>query len=174
MKVNAHFCHVRRMQNDYLPPKTIHYSACPPGPDHQNAAGIRNWPRPLGPGLQYPGCSVGMHGVASHPSHLHYGAVHHPLPCKTSAQNAVVPRWLGNAKDAKVVIRFGQGWSRPFRYSRREVLQNSPLVPEGGNSRLANFVEEVLGFCETRRAFDKAPHVPIAATSAGSMFKEEV
>ena len=80
----------------------------------KSAAGIHNWPRPLGPGLQYPGCSVGMHGVASHPSHFHYGAVHHPLPCKTSAQNAVVPRWLGNAKDARVVIRFGtacEGWA---------------------------------------------------------------
>ena len=63
----------------------------------KNAAGIHNWPRPLGSGLQYPGCSVGMHGVASHPSHLHHGADHHPLPCKTSAHNAVVPRWLGIA-----------------------------------------------------------------------------
>ena len=63
----------------------------------ENAAGIHNWPRPLGPGLQYPGCSVDMHGVASHPSHLHHGAAHYPLPCKTSAHKADAPRCLGIA-----------------------------------------------------------------------------
>ena len=34
-------------------------------------------------------------------------------------------------KDAKVVIRFGQGWSLLFRYSSQEVMQNSPLVLGG-------------------------------------------
>ena len=97
---------------------------------------------------------MGMHGVASHPSHLHYGAAHHPLPCKTTAQNAVAPRWLGNAKDAKVVIRFGQGWSRPFRYSKREVLQNSPLIPEGGATEdvtdMLRVTFTVLGYLEKK------------------------
>ena len=69
--------------------------------------------------------------------------VPYPLPCKTSARNAVVPRWLGIAnmrengrekkvlKDAKVVIRFGQGWSLLFGYSSQEVMQNTPLVLRG-------------------------------------------
>ena len=39
VRVNAHFRHVRRMQNDYLPPKAIHHSACKPGPDHQKRSG---------------------------------------------------------------------------------------------------------------------------------------
>ena len=34
-------------------------------------------------------------------------------------------------KDAKVVIRFGQGWPLLFGYSSQEVMQNTPLVLRG-------------------------------------------
>ena len=66
--------------------------------------------------------------------------VHYPLPCKTSARNAVVPRWLGIAnmrengrekkvlKDAEVIIQVGNGWLRLIRDSGQEVMQNPPLV----------------------------------------------
>ena len=69
--------------------------------------------------------------------------VHYPLPCKTSARNAVVPRWFGIAsmrengreekvlKGAKVIVRFGQGWFLLFGDSGQEVMQNTPLVLRG-------------------------------------------
>ena len=44
----------------------------------------------------------------------------------------------------------------------------------GGNSHLVNFVDEVHDHCEVRRASDKAPRVPVASTSAVSMFNEKV
>ena len=66
--------------------------------------------------------------------------VPYPLPCKVSARNAVVPRWLGIAnmrenggekkvlKDAEVIIQVGNGWLRLIRDSGQEVMQNPPLV----------------------------------------------
>ena len=45
---------------------------------------------------------------------------------------------------------------------------------DGGISHLANYVDEVLENCDVCRASEAAPRVPIAGTSAVSMFNEEV
>ena len=41
---------------------------------------------------------------------------------------------------------------------------------DGGKVYLANYADEVSGQCDVCRAFDAAPHVPIAGTSTVSMF----
>ena len=45
---------------------------------------------------------------------------------------------------------------------------------DSGNAHRVNYVDEVLGRCEVRRASDKAPHVPISGTPTASMFNEKV
>ena len=49
-------------------------------------------------------------------------------------------------------------------------LKRASVDTDGGNSRSANCVGEVLERSEIRRAFDEAPHVSIAPTSTVSMF----
>ena len=44
---------------------------------------------------------------------------------------------------------------------------------DGGNMHLLNDVGEVLGHRKVCRAFGKPPHVPIASTSAVSLFNEK-
>ena len=39
---------------------------------------------------------------------------------------------------------------------------------------MVNFVDDVLDHCDVCRAFDEAPHVPVAGTHAVSMFNEKV
>ena len=41
-------------------------------------------------------------------------------------------------------------------------------------SRLVAHVDGVLGNCEVCRAFDKAPHLPVAGTSSVSCFNERI
>ena len=45
---------------------------------------------------------------------------------------------------------------------------------DGGNSHLLTCVDEVSEQCEGRRAFDRAPHSPIAGTSTVAMFNEKL
>ena len=44
----------------------------------------------------------------------------------------------------------------------------------GGNLHLLQHVHEVLGHCDVRRAFGRAPHVLTAGTSAISIFNEKL
>ena len=53
-------------------------------------------------------------------------------------------------------------------------LSQVPIDSEGGNSHLANYVDEALECRGTRRALDEAPHVPIVAASPASAFNEKV
>ena len=115
---------------------------------HQHAGRETQRVLTIGPGHQDPVCNIqdprqacAMQPVI--PANYITELAPYPLPCKTSARNAVVPRWLGIAnmrengrekkvlKGAKVVIRFGQGWSLLFGYSSQEVMQNTPLVLRG-------------------------------------------
>ena len=45
---------------------------------------------------------------------------------------------------------------------------------DGGMSHVVAHVDSVLETCEVCRAFDKAPHLPIAGTSSVSCFNERV
>ena len=53
-------------------------------------------------------------------------------------------------------------------------LKRVCVYPDGGYSHAANRADEVLENCDVCGAFDKAPHVPIAGTSAVSLFNEKV
>ena len=48
------------------------------------------------------------------------------------------------------------------------------MESDGGKSHSVNCVDDVLGHCEDCPAVDKAPDVPIAASSTASMFNEKV
>ena len=50
--------------------------------------------------------------------------------------------------------------------------RRASVDPEGDNLHQPRRVGEVLGRCEVCRAFDEAPHVPVAGTSTASMFNE--
>ena len=45
---------------------------------------------------------------------------------------------------------------------------------EGDNVSLLRHVEEVVNQCDVRKAFDKAPHTPIAGTSTVAMFNKKL
>ena len=45
---------------------------------------------------------------------------------------------------------------------------------EGGTQSLLQHVDEVVSQCDSCKAFDKAPHIPISGTSTVSMFKERL
>ena len=45
---------------------------------------------------------------------------------------------------------------------------------EGANKRLLAVMNEVVGQCEVRQAFDTAPHLPLAGTSSAPLFKKEL
>ena len=51
----------------------------------------------------------------------------------------------------------------------RSVLANSDC----GNMRLPTCVDEVSGHCEVCRAFDMAPHAPVAGHSPVAMISEQ-
>ena len=51
---------------------------------------------------------------------------------------------------------------------------DSIVDSDGGMSHLATHVDAALGDCDVCRVFDKAPHVPIAGTSAVSVFNVKV
>ena len=73
--------------------------------------------------------------------------------------------------DPKMIItEMHAKWGRASATQLKRVLVNS----EGGNSHLVNNVDEVLECCDACRAFDMAPHVPIAGTSAVSMCNEQM
>ena len=45
---------------------------------------------------------------------------------------------------------------------------------EGDTQALIQHVDEVASQCDTCKAFEKAPHIPIAGTSTVSMFNERL
>ena len=94
-------------------------------------------------------------------------------PKDVSACTAVT---LGDARDdsvsdhRKIIMKLHVNWGHASAHQLERVMVDS----EEGNSRFADFADEVLEQCETCRAFDKATHVPISGTSTVSMFNEEV
>ena len=73
---------------------------------------------------------------------------------------------LGGACDGstsdprKASMKLRANWGHASAHQLKRALMDS----EGDNSRLANYVDEVLEHCETFRAFDKARQFPIAGT----------
>ena len=57
-----------------------------------------------------------------------------------------------------------------WRHASARQLTRDLVDSEGGNSHLADSVDEVPEQCELRRAFEKAPRVPIAGASTASVF----
>ena len=74
---------------------------------------------------------------------------------------------LGGARDGcpsapkKVIMEWHIDWGHAKARHPNRVF----VYSDWGNTHLANYVDVALGHCEVRRAFDKAPHVPIAGTS---------
>ena len=69
----------------------------------------------------------------------------------------------------KIIMKLHVNWGHASATQLKRVLVDS----DGGTSHLANYVDDVLGNCDVCTAFDKAPHVPIAGTSAVLMFNEK-
>ena len=61
-------------------------------------------------------------------------------------------------------------WGHASATQLRRVLVDS----ESGMSHLVSQVGQVLETCDVCRAFDKAPHIPIAGAATVSAFNEKV
>ena len=55
-------------------------------------------------------------------------------------------------------------------HASAQQLKRVSADPGRGNMHLITCADEVLALCEGCRAFDKAPHVPVAGTSAAATF----
>ena len=83
---------------------------------------------------------------------------------------------LGDARDGalsdpkKIIMKSPANWGRASAQQIKRILADSEL----DNSRLPQHVDEVLGHCDARRAFGRAPHVLTAGTSAISIFNEKL
>ena len=81
----------------------------------------------------------------------------------------------GDARDdsisdpKKIIMKLHVNWGHASATQLKRVLVDS----DGSMSHFAPHLEAVLGKCDVCRAFDKAPHVPIAGASAVSMFNEK-
>ena len=111
------------------------------------------------------------------------GGLHSPLveggilrlvpPEEFSASTAVL---LGGARDdsisdpRQIIMKLHVNRGRASANQLKRVLLDS----DGGMSHLVNRADGVLESCDMCRAFDKAPHVPIAGASAVSTFNEKV
>ena len=70
----------------------------------------------------------------------------------------------------KIIIKLHVTWGRAPANQPERVLADS----ESGNSHLVNFADGALEHCDACKAFEKAPHAPIAGTLRVSMFNEKV
>ena len=70
----------------------------------------------------------------------------------------------------KIIMKLHANWGHASASQLKRILVDS----DGGMSHLVAHVDSVLGNCEVCRAFDKAPHLPIAGTSSVSCFNERV
>ena len=68
------------------------------------------------------------------------------------------------------IMKLHVNWGRASASQLKRILVDS----EGGNSYSVNFVDDVGENCDVRKAFEKAPYVPIAGATAVSMFNEKV
>ena len=70
----------------------------------------------------------------------------------------------------KIIMELSADWGHASAQRLKRVLVDS----DGGDMRVANFVDGLLGRCLVCRAFDNAPRIPIAATSAMSISDEKM
>ena len=70
----------------------------------------------------------------------------------------------------KIIAKLHANWGHAAASRLKRVLADS----ECGNSNLVNFADDVLEHCDVCKAYEKAPHVPIAGTSPASTFNEKV
>ena len=100
------------------------------------------------------------------------GLLRFVLPNDFSACTAAT---LGDAREdstsdpKKIIMKLHVNWGHASATQLKRVLVDS----EGGDSHLANYVDEASENCDVCRAFDKAPHVPIAGAPAVPMFREK-
>ena len=101
------------------------------------------------------------------------GLIRFAPPREFSACTAVT---LGDAQDdnisdpKKIIMKLHANWGHASATQLKRVLVDS----DGGMSHLVNQVDQVLETCDVCRAFDKAPHIPIAGTTTVSAFNEKV
>ena len=76
----------------------------------------------------------------------------------------------GAADPKKIIMKLHANWGHASANQLKRILVDS----DGGMSHLVAHVDSVLENCEVCRAFDKAPHLPIAGTSSVSCFNERV
>ena len=70
----------------------------------------------------------------------------------------------------KIIMKLRANWGHASASQLKRILVDS----DGGMSHLVAHVDSVLETCEVCRAFDKAPHLPIAGTSSVSCFNKRV
>ena len=76
----------------------------------------------------------------------------------------------GAADPKKIIMKLHANWGHASANQLKRILVDS----DSGMSHLVAHVDSVLENCEVCRAFDKAPHLPIAGTSSVSCFNERV
>ena len=97
------------------------------------------------------------------------GSYRFQLPQTFSACRAVT---LSDARDGwqsapeKIIAKLHVHWGHPSAQQLGRVWAHS----DSGNMQLFNYVDEASERCEVCRAFETAPHVPIAGTPAVSAF----
>ena len=82
---------------------------------------------------------------------------------------------LGGAADGclsapEIGMRLHVNWGHASAQQLGRALEDS----DGGNMHLLTCVDEVLGHCAVRRAFEKAPHVSIAGSSSVATSNEKL
>ena len=101
------------------------------------------------------------------------GLIRFSPPRELSARTVVT---LGDAQDdsisdpKKITMKLHANRG----YASATQLKRVPVDSAGGMSHLVNQVGQVLETCDVCRAFDKAPHIPIAGATAVSAFNEKV
>ena len=91
-------------------------------------------------------------------------------PSTFSACKAVMHGIGNNSNPKKIIEKLHVNWGHASAQQIKRVL----VAADGGNLPLLRHVEEVVNQCEVCRAFDKAPHFPIAGTATVSAFNEKV
>ena len=90
-----------------------------------------------------------------------------------SACKAVTLRDVGNAEVSdpnKVIMKFQINWGHASATQIKRVLVDAG----GGAQSLIQRVDEVVSQRDTRKAFEKAPHIPISGSSWVSMSNERL
>ena len=112
-------------------------------------------------------------GGGSHFPLVERGLLRFVPPRDFSACTGVTPgaaRGDSISDPGEIIAEYHVNWGHVSTSQLKRLLVDS----EGGNSYLANFVDDVAEHCDVCKALEKAPRVPIPGATTVSMFNDKV